>query len=184
MRRKSSSVFTVCALQLAPLFFVRPGELRQAKWADIDFDKREWRFVLSKTHMPHIVPLALQAIAILTELAKLNGNDTYLFPSVRGPANPMSNNTINAALRNMGYDKNTMTCHGFRAMARTLLDEELHEEKDLIEHQLGHSVRDPLGRAYNRTTHLKQRKGMMQRWADYLDALKHKAANGTGKQRA
>jgi integrase len=175
---------TKCALQLAPLFFVRPGELRQARWADFDFDKREWRFVLSKTHIPHIVPLASQAIAILSELAKLNGNGTYLFPSVRGPANPMSNNTINAALRNMGYDKNTMTCHGFRAMARTLLDEELHEENDLIEHQLGHSVRDPIGRAYNRTTHLKQRKGMMQRWADYLGALKHKAANSTGKQRA
>ncbi len=161
-----------CALRLSPYVFVRPGELRHARWEDIDFDNAEWRFVATKTHTPHIVPLATQAVAILKDLQPLTGKSEWVFPGVRSGKRPMSNNTILAALRNLGFEKDEMTGHGFRAMARTLLDEVLGERPDLIEHQLAHSVRDPLGRAYNRTTHLAERKAMMQRWADYLDGLR------------
>ena len=160
------------ALKLAPLFFVRPGELRCARWADIDLDAAEWRYTASKTGTPHIVPLATQAVDILRELQELTGRAEYVFPGVRGRDRPMSENTINAAMRRMGFDGDTMTGHGFRAMARTLLDEVLGERYDLIEHQLAHAVRDPNGRAYNRTAHLPERKKMMQGWADYLDTLR------------
>lgn len=165
------SPVTTAALRLAPLFFVRPGELRSARWADIDLEGGEWRYMASKTKTPHIVPLANQAISILRELRPLTRRSEYVFPSVRGASRPMSENTINVALRTMGYDGSVMTGHGFRAMARTVLDEVLGFRPDFIEHQLAHAVRDPLGRAYNRTAHLTERKKMMQAWADYLDRL-------------
>ena len=163
-----------CALRLAPLFFVRPGELRNAEWAEIDLDEAVWNIPAHKMKMKqsHIVPLCTQAVQILTELKELTGASRYVFPSGRSFARPMSNNAILAALRRMGYDKDTMTGHGFRAMARTILDEVLQVRPDYIEHQLAHAVRDPNGRAYNRTAHLVERRKMMQTWADYLDELK------------
>lgn len=160
------------ALKLAPLVFVRPGELRRARWADIDLEAAEWRFTASKTGQPHIVPLSSQAVAILRELHPLTCRAEYVFPSLRDRDRPMSENTVNAALRRLGFDGNTMTGHGFRAMARTVLDEVLGFRPDFIEHQLAHAVRDPNGRAYNRTAHLPERRKMMQAWADYLDALR------------
>lgn len=161
-----------CALQLAPLVFVRPGELRQAEWADIDLDAAEWRFTASKTKTPHIVPLSRQAVAILRELQPLTGEGRYLFPSPRTSQRPMSDNGVLSAMRRLEIGKDEMSGHGFRAMARTILDEVLHFPAHLIEAQLAHAVRDPNGRAYNRTTHLPERRKMMQAWADYLDAIK------------
>lgn len=168
----SGALATQSALKLAPLTFVRPGELRSARWADIDLESAEWRFTASKTGTPHIVPLSAQAVEILRDLQPVTGRREFLFPSVRSADRPMSENTINAALRNLGFDRDTITGHGFRAMARTVLDEVLGFRPDYIEHQLAHAVRDPLGRAYNRTAHLPERKKMMQAWADYLDALR------------
>src|SRR5690606_8711321 len=156
------SPVTTAALKLAPMLFVRPGELRKARWEDIDLEAAEWRFTASKTGTPHIVPLAAQAIEIIEELRPLTGRSELLFPGVRSAKRPMSENTINAALRNLGYDGDTITGHGFRAMARTVLDEVLGFRPDYIEHQLAHAVRDPLGRAYNRTAHLPERRKMMQ----------------------
>ncbi|MBN8502034.1 MAG: integrase arm-type DNA-binding domain-containing protein [Sphingomonadales bacterium] len=167
----------MAALKLAPLVFVRPGELRQARWADIDLDAAQWRFTASKTGQPHIVPLSSQAVAILRELQPLTGRGEYVFPSGRGGGRPMSEAAVLAALRRMGIDGDTMTGHGFRAMARTMLDEVLGFRPDYIEHQLAHAVRDPLGRAYNRTQHLPERTAMMQAWADYLATLRE----GAGK---
>ena len=161
-----------CALRLAPLFFVRPGELRSAKWADVDLEAAEWRFFVTKTKTEHIVPLATQAVAILRELHALTGSSRYVFPGARSWERPMSDNAINVALRCMGVPKDEMSGHGFRAMARTILDEVMNVRPDLIEHQLAHAVRDPNGRAYNRTAHLPERRKMMQQWADYLDKLK------------
>jgi integrase len=161
-----------CALKIAPMVFVRPGELRKAKWADIDFESAEWRYTVSKTKTEHIVPLAEQVLAILRELKPLTGASEYVFPSGRSFTRPMSDNAILAALRRMGIPKEEMTGHGFRAMARTILDEVLGFAPHLIEHQLAHSVKDPNGRAYNRTAHLPQRRKMMQSWADYLDQLR------------
>lgn len=172
IRGYRGSPVTVAALHLAPLVFVRPGELRAARWADIDLDAAEWRFTATKTGTPHIVPLSDQALAILRDLHPLTGRGEYVFPSVRSLRRPMSENTINAALRYMGIDRDTMTSHGFRAMARTILDEVLGFRPDYIEHQLAHVVRDPNGRAYNRTAHLPERRKMMQAWADYLDQLR------------
>jgi integrase len=162
------------ALQLAPLVFVRPGELRQAEWSEIDFDTAQWNIPAERMKMKeaHLVPLSSQAVAILQELKLLTGRSKYVFPSSRSNARPMSNNAINAALRRMGFEKDEMTGHGFRAMARTILDEVLQVRPDFIEHQLAHAVRDPNGRAYNRTAHLAERGKMMQTWADYLDGLK------------
>ena len=160
------------ALRLAPLVFVRPGELRQALWADIDLDAAEWRYTVSKTGTPHIVPLSVQAVEILREVRLLTGRSRYVFPSARTIHRPMSDNAILAAMRRMGIGKDEMTGHGFRAMARTILDEVLHFRPDYIEHQLAHAVRDPNGRAYNRTAHLPERKKMMQLWANYLAALR------------
>lgn len=160
------------ALKLAPLVFVRPGELRHARWEDIDMDGGEWRFTASKTKQPHIVPLSTQAVAILRELHPATGRGAYVFPSARGKGRPMSEAAVIAAMRRMGLDGDTMTGHGFRAMARTILDEVLGYRPDYIEHQLAHAVRDPNGRAYNRTAHLPERKKMMQGWADYLDNLR------------
>lgn len=161
-----------CALRLAPLVFVRPGELRNAEWADIDLDAAEWRYHVTKTNSYHIVPLATQAMTILNELHALTGTGRYVFPGARSNGRPMSDNAILAAMRRMGISKVEMSGHGFRAMARTILDEVLGVRPDLIEHQLAHAVRDPNGRAYNRTVHLPERKKMMQQWADYLDSLK------------
>jgi len=170
----SGTVIVECALQLAPLVFVRPGELRRAKWQDIDLDTAEWRFVVSKTDTPLIVPLARQSLEILREIEPLTGEGTYVFPSARNNKGDraMSDNAILAAMRAMGISKDEMCGHGFRAMARTMLDEVLGYRPDLIEHQLAHQVRDPNGRAYNRTKYLPERKEMMQRWADYLDRLR------------
>jgi integrase len=163
-----------CALQLAPLVFVRPGELRQAEWTEIDFDAAEWNIPAERMKMKdaHLVPLSTQSLAILRELHALTSRSRYLFPSARSNARPLSNNAVNAALRRMGYEKDEMTGHGFRSMARTIMDEILKFRPDYIEHQLAHAVRDPNGRAYNRTAHRDERKIMMQRWADYLDSLK------------
>jgi integrase len=168
------SFVTKCALKLAPLLFVRPGELRQMEWSEIDLDAAEWNIPAEKmkNRQPHLVPLARQSVEVLRELYPLTGTGRYVFPSARTPRRPMSNNAVLAALRRMGFEKDEMSGHGFRAMARTILDEVLQIRPDFIEHQLAHAVRDPLGRAYNRTTHLPERRKMMQNWADYLDGLK------------
>lgn len=160
------------ALRLAPLIFVRPGELRRALWEEIDFDRAEWRYWVTKTKTEHSVPLAAQSLAILKDLHPLTGHGRHVFPG-RDPKQPMSEAAVNAALRRMGYDTKTeITGHGFRAMARTILAEELHQKPEVIEHQLAHKVPDALGTAYNRTKFLKERRSMMQLWADYLDKLK------------
>lgn len=161
-----------CALRLAPLVFVRPGELRKAEWADIDLDAAEWRYIVTKTRTPHIVPLSSQAVAILRELHPLTGHSRFVFPGARSNGRPMSENAILAALRRLGIPKDEMSGHGFRAMARTILDEVLGVRIDWIEHQLAHAVRDANGRAYNRTAHLPERHKMMQQWADWLDKQK------------
>jgi len=168
------SLVTKCALRLAPLVFVRPGELRKAEWTEIDLERAEWNIPAERMKMrePHLVPLATQAVAILTELLALTGGGRYVFPGARTNGRPMSDNAILAALRRMGFAKDEMSGHGFRAMARTILDEVLGVRPDFIEHQLAHAVRDPNGRAYNRTAHLVERRKMMQQWADYLDKLK------------
>jgi integrase len=168
------SFVTRCALRLAPLLFVRPGELRHAEWVEFDLDAAEWNLPAEKMKMrdPHLVPLAPQAVATLRELHALTGRGRYVFPSARGPQRPMSDNAVLSALRRMGYSTDEMSGHGFRAMARTVLDEVLHFRPDYIEHQLAHAVKDPNGRAYNRTAHLAERRKMMAAWADYLDNLK------------
>ena len=166
------SFIVACAMRLAPLVFVRPGELRHARWADIHLDAAEWRYTVTKTKTAHIVPLSTQAVAILRELHALTGSGQYTFPCARSSGRPMSDNAVLAAMRRSGIPAEEMTGHGFRAMARTILDEVLGFRPDFIEHQLAHAVRDPNGRAYNRTAHLKERKKMMQAWADYLDKLK------------
>ncbi len=160
------------ALKLAPLLFCRPGELRQMKWAEIDLVAAEWRYRVSKTKTDHLVPLARQAVELLRELHPLTGHGEYVFAGY-DPKRPMSENTVNAALRRMGFDTKTqITGHGFRAMARTILDERLRTQPAYIEHQLAHKVPDTLGTAYNRTKFYKERKEMMQLWADYLDRLR------------
>ncbi|HTP65790.1 MAG TPA: integrase arm-type DNA-binding domain-containing protein [Geobacteraceae bacterium] len=168
------SIVVKCALQYAALTFVRPGELRHAEWGEIDLEAEQWNIPGEKMKMkePHIVPLSRQAVKILRELHLLTGQGKYVFPCHRSPLRCMSENAVNAGLRRMGFEKSEITGHGFRAMARTILDEVLQFRPDIIEHQLAHAVRDPLGRAYNRTSHLAERKIMMQTWADYLDGLK------------
>lgn len=160
------------ALKLTPLIFVRPGELRTAVWTDIDLESGEWRFMVTKTKTLHIVPLSAQALKILNELRPLTGSGKFVFPGAWGKDRPMSDAAVLAALRRLGIPKEEMSVHGFRAMARTILDEVLGFPPHLIEHQLAHAVKDPNGRAYNRTAHLPQRRQMMQAWADYLDELK------------
>lgn len=163
-----------CALRLVPMLFVRPGELRHMEWKELNLDEAEWNIPGPKMKMklPHLVPLPTQALEVLKEIQPLTGNGKYVFPSTRTPARPMSDNTVNAAFRRMGFDGDTITGHGFRATARTILDEILQQRVDIIEHQLAHAVKDANGRAYNRTTHLPERRKMMQLWADYLDGLK------------
>lgn len=170
----SGHIYSRTALLLTPLLFVRPGELRKAEWSEIDFEAAEWRIPASKMKMKsdHIVPLSTQAIELLRQVHPISGHGKYVFPSIRTGERPMSENTVSAALRAIGYDRDTQTAHGFRATARTIMDEVLGERVDLIEHQLAHAVKDANGRAYNRTAHLPARKAMMQRWSDYLDQLK------------
>jgi integrase len=160
------------ALRLAPMLFVRPGELRMAEWSQVDLEKAEWAFTTSKTKQPHIVPLSRQASEILRALHPLTGKGHFVFPGARSSRRPMSDAAVLVAMRSMEIGADEMTGHGFRATARTILDEVLGFAPHLIEHQLSHVVRDPLGRAYNRTTHLPERRVMMQKWADYLDELK------------
>ena len=162
-----------CALKLSPLVFVRPSELRQAKWRDIDLDAGEWRYLVSKTNTDHLVPLSTQAIDILRTIHPLSGHGEYVFQGGHSPLRPMSEAAVNAALKRMGYDtQSEITGHGFRAMARTILHERLNIDPHIIEHQLAHKVPDALGAAYNRTKFIEQRKTMMQQWANYLDEIK------------
>jgi integrase len=168
----SGSFITSTALKLSPLLFVRPGELRQAEWSEIDLEVAEWRIPPEKMKMRalHIVPLSTQAIDLLKEIQPLTGRDKYVFPSNRSVTRPMSNNTITAALRRLGYTKEEMTAHGFRSMASTLLNEQ-GWNRDAIERQLAHSEKDGVRAAYNYAQYLPERKKMMQAWADYLDGL-------------
>lgn len=171
----SGRISTVCALKLAPLVFIRPGELRTAKWEDIDFDAALWSFTPPKTRnqtqLEHIIPLSRQAVDILRTLHAVTGNQAYVFQS-SGKEGYLSEAAVLSALRRMGYEKDEMSGHGFRAMARTILDEVLGFRIEWIEQQLAHKVADMHGRAYNRTKHLPERTRMMQEWADYLDTLK------------
>jgi len=169
----SGSFIVRCALKLAPLTFVRPGELRHAEWAEIDFDESEWRIPGHKMKMAeaHVVPLPRQAVAVLRELHPLTGHGKYIFPSMRSTARCMSENTVNAALRRLGYAKDEMTGHGFRSMASTILNEQ-GWPSDAIERQLAHRPRNKVRAAYNHAQHLDVRRKMMQAWADYLDGLK------------
>ena len=162
-----------CALRLAPLVFVRPGELRNAEWNEINFEAKEWRIPAHKTKMKstHIVPLSQQSLNILKELYQLTGPGQYVFPAVRTSSRPISENTILVALRRIGYEKGEMTGHGFRSMASTLLNEQ-GWNRDAIERQLGHSERDKVRAAYNYAEFLSERRSMMQAWADYLDKLR------------
>lgn len=171
MAYKGSPV-TKAALQLAPLVFLRPGELRHAEWTEIDFDKAEWRIAANKmkARVQHIVPLSKQAVSALRELRPITGEGRYAFPSVRTPDRPMSENTVNAALRRLGYASDEMTGHGFRSMASTLLNEN-GWNRDAIERQLAHGERDAVRAAYNYAEFLPERRKMMQWWADYLDNL-------------
>lgn len=168
----SGDIVTKSALKLAPLVFVRPGELRHAEWTEFSFESKEWLIPAEKMKMntDHIIPLSKQAIAILLEIQKVTGKGKYVFPSIRSRSRPMSENTINGALRRMGYTKEEMTGHGFRAMASTLLNEQGFNE-DWIEMQLAHKQRNKVRAAYNRAKYLPQRKTMMQQWADYLNSL-------------
>lgn len=172
---------TRAALQLAPLVFQRPGELRKAEWAEFDLDAGLWTIAAERmkrtkqgkaTGAAHAVPLSTQAVAVLRDLHPLTGHGRYVFPSLRTDERPMSDNAVLSALRRMGFPKDEMTGHGFRAMARTMLAERLGVDESVIEAQLGHNVRDTLGRAYNRTEFVEQRRTMMQTWADYLDRLR------------
>lgn len=164
---------TRCALRLAPLVFLRPGELRKAEWAEIDLDKAEWRIPAARMKMNavHIVPLSTQAVAILREIQPLTGEGKYVFPGARTTTRPMSENAVLAALRRMDYATDEMTGHGFRSMASTLLNEQGFN-RDAIERQLAHAERDGVRAAYNYAEYLPERKRMMQQWADYLDTLK------------
>jgi len=167
------SFVTKCALQLAPLLFVRPGELRQAEWQEFDIDTAEWRIPAERMKMreQHRVPLSTQAVAILRELRPLTGDGRYVFSGVRTAARPMSNNTVNAALRRLGFTKDEMTGHGFRSMASTLLNER-GWSADAIEAQLAHGERNKIRAAYNFAKYLPERREMMQWWADCLGALR------------
>jgi integrase len=161
------------ALQLSPLVFVRPGELRAMEWAEVDLKHATWSIPGHRMKMAndHIVPLSTQSVGLLTQLHLITGDHTLVFPSIKGEGRPISENTLNAALNAIGYDGTLHRAHGFRASARTMLDEQLGYPAHLIEHQLAHAVKDVNGRAYNRTSHLPERRAMMQCWSDYLDKL-------------
>lgn len=168
------SFMVKCALQLLPMLFCRPGELRGMEWTELDLDAAEWSIPADRMKMkqPHLVPLPVQAVEILRQLKPLTGLGRFVFPGHRSPLRCISDNTLNGALRRMGIEKHELTSHGWRATARTLLHEVLGFSPDAIEAQLAHTVPDRLGRAYNRTTHIAERRRMMQQWADYLDGLK------------
>ena len=180
------SIETRCALRLLPMLLMRPGELRHLEWSEIDVESSQISIPAEKMKMrsAHVVPLSKQVLAILEEIRPLTGAGKYVFPSTRSAERPISDNTLNACFRRMGYDSDTVTAHGFRATARTIMDEVLGFRPDIIEHQLAHAVKDPNGRAYNRTAFIEDRRRMMQHWSDYLDGLKagakvipmHKAA--------
>lgn len=184
------SFVTQCALKLAPLVFVRPGELRKAEWTEINLDGAEWRIPPERMKMRelHIVPLSKQAVLVLRDLHALTGSGKYVFPGARTNGRPMSENTVNSGLRSLGYSPDEMTGHGFRSMASTRLNEQ-GWNRDAIERQLAHAERDDVRAAYNYAEHLPERVKMMQRWADYLDTLRDSAANvipinANGKQAA
>lgn len=162
------------ALRVLPHVFCRPGELREMKWTDVDLENRLWAYVVSKTHQAHMVPLSSQVAGMLHDLHPLTGRGVYVFPNQRTPngSRPMSDAAITSAYRALGIDQDTLVAHGWRSTARTLLAEVLEYPADILEQQLGHQVKDPLGRAYNRTTFLERRRAMMQRWSDYLDTLR------------
>lgn len=167
----------VCAaLKLSPLVLLRPGEVRHLEWQEINWQDEQIEIPAEKMKMgePHIVPLSKQALSILEALNELHRRSDYVFYSARGASRPLSENAIRVALRTMGYTNEQMTAHGFRASARTMLDEQLEYPVSWIEQQLAHSVRDANGRAYNRTKHLRQRRDMLQAWADYCDEIKKK----------
>ncbi len=166
------SFVTKCALRIAPLVFVRPGELRKAEWSEFDLDRGEWRIPAERMKMraPHIVPLSSQAALILKELHALTGRSQFVFPGARTNGRPMSENAVLGALRRLGFSKDEMTGHGFRSMASTLLNEQ-GWNRDAIERQLAHAERDSVRAAYNYAEHLPERRKMMQHWADYLDSL-------------
>ena len=173
----NGSMVVKAALQISPLLFQRPGEIRSMEWSDINWELKRWEIPAEKMKMdrPHVVPLSKQTLDILRDLHPYTGHGKHVFPSPRGSSRCLSDNAIRMAIRTLGYDRETMSAHGFRAMARTLLDEALGFRVDWIEHQLAHAVKDPNGRAYNRTKHLEGRAEMMQAWADYLDKLKCEA---------
>jgi integrase len=177
IRHYQGTPTVMAALKLSPLLFCRPGELRHLEWIEVKFKQTRIELPAEKMKMqePHIIPLSTQAMEILQELQPITGRGKYVFPSARGPSRPLSDNGVRTALRTLGYTNEQISPHGFRAMARTILDEVLNFPLDWIEHQLAHAVRDPNGRAYNRTKHITQRQQMMQTWADYLDGL----ASGT-----
>ncbi|WOX05971.1 tyrosine-type recombinase/integrase [Microbulbifer pacificus] len=163
------------ALKIAPLLMLRPGELRHMTWEHVNWEKAQLEFpvgYMKRKDAPHIVPLSRQALAILREQQRFNGRFPPVFPSGHGRRSFLSENGVRAALRNMGYANSVQTVHGFRASARTIMDEVLGERPDLLEAQLHHMVRDSTGRAYNRTSHLEARREMLQRWADWIDESK------------
>ncbi|MEH6589166.1 MAG: integrase arm-type DNA-binding domain-containing protein [Halioglobus sp.] len=174
----SGTAVVKTAMQLSAYLFQRPGEIRGMEWTELDLDEARWEIPAGKMKMglPHVVPLSNQAVQLLQSLEPYSGRGEYVFPSARGASRCLSENGVRAALRTLGYDNDTMTPHGFRAMARTLLDEILDYRVDWIEHQLAHAVKDPNGRAYNRTAHIEGRSKMMQKWADYLDELRATAS--------
>lgn len=169
----SGAPTTLAALKLAPLLFARPGNLRAMEWTEVDFDVAEWRIPSGKMKMreAHVVPLSKQALAILRGVKPITGHGRYVFPSLLSEERPMSNNTINTALRRLGFDKDTMTGHGFRALASSLLHE-LGWSPDVIERQLAHAERNKVRAAYHRAQYMAERKKMMQAWADHLDQLR------------
>jgi integrase len=187
-------VLTRAALLLSALLFQRPGNVRAMQWAalDLEGDAPAWTIPAEEMKRsrydkqngrPHVVPLAPQAVATLRDLRPLTGHGRYVFPSILGGARPMSDNTVNTALRRLGYDKDTATAHGFRAMARTLLVEQLNVNPDVIEAQLAHGKSGPLGAAYDRAEFMAQRRTMMLQWANYLDGLRDKAQTSARRMR-
>ena len=179
------SLPVVCALRLAPLVMLRPGELRHGTWHEIDLEQALWTIPAArmKMRLEHIVPLSRQAVAVFRELRPLTGHGRLIFPSARGGSRPMSDMAALAAMRSLGIGKDVTTIHGWRATARTILDEVLGFRLDYIEHQLAHAVRDPNGRAYNRTTHLPERRKMLQEWADYLDRARQNVVTMVPRER-
>ena len=162
---------TELAIKLSAYIYQRPGEVRTLLWESVDFENRCLSFAASKTHQDHIVPLSIQAYDILKELEELRTTSKYVFPSVKTSSECMSDGTLTQVLKRVGF-KGQHTVHGFRATARTLLDEEIEYRTDIVEHQLAHKVKDPNGTAYNRTKFLRRRREMMQLWSDYLDTLR------------